>query len=31
MNEKINDINANVAELIDEETIVGKNLKIPPY
>ncbi|CAK63963.1 unnamed protein product (macronuclear) [Paramecium tetraurelia] len=31
MTEKINEINANVAELIDEETIVGKNLKIPPY
>ncbi|CAD8200746.1 unnamed protein product [Paramecium pentaurelia] len=31
MTDKINEINANVAELIDEETIVGKNLKIPPY
>ncbi|CAD8209393.1 unnamed protein product [Paramecium pentaurelia] len=29
--DKINEINANVLELIDEETIVGKNLKIPPF
>ncbi|CAD8122370.1 unnamed protein product [Paramecium sonneborni] len=29
--DKINEINANLIELIDEETIVGKNLKIPPF
>ncbi|CAK62836.1 unnamed protein product (macronuclear) [Paramecium tetraurelia] len=29
--DKILEINANVVELIDEETIVGKNLKLPPF